>query len=48
MGTKIVFVDHYFEKTQIYDKEDLVLFWVGQIDEILFNFVIYENFEASY
>ena len=39
----MVFVDHYFEKTQVYDKQDVVILWVGQIDEILFNFVIYES-----
>lgn len=39
----MVFVDHYFEKTKVYDKQDLVIFWVDQIDEILFNFVTYES-----
>lgn len=37
----MVFADHYFEKTQVYNKQELVISWVGQTEEILFNQVTY-------
>lgn len=35
--------DHYFENGGIYEKQTLVMSWVGQTKEILFNLVIYRS-----